>query len=285
MGADLGLSMTNPSMLNEQMDGQMFIGIKPYFGGIQQYDLFGIKYFEQKNITTGWGVHYLDYGNIPMTDIAGNELGTMHPNDYALQFSAATNYIENFRIGSTLKLIHSNYGIYKSSGLAMDIGLTYVAPNKLSQASILLTNMGAQLATTGTKQALPFNIIVGWTKKLANAPIQFSLTADRLSVWNQSYYDANYGNVYGGSPASSLQNVFNHLVLGTEFFVGEKVDFNLGYNFIRRYDLNIYNQANGLNGFSAGLGIKLDRIRLQYANSFFQFNPYHHFSLSYQIKK
>jgi hypothetical protein len=47
MGADLGLSMTNPSMLNEQMDGQMFIGIKPYFGGIQQYDLFGIKYFDK----------------------------------------------------------------------------------------------------------------------------------------------------------------------------------------------------------------------------------------------
>jgi len=285
LSADLGLSMTNPSLMNQQMDGQMFIGIKPYFGGIQQYDLLGVKHWEQKNITTGFGIHYLNYGNIPMTDMAGNELGTMQPNDYALQISAATNYIENFQIGGTLKFIQSNYGIYKSSGLAMDVGLTYKSPNNLSKASILVANMGTQIATTGTKQELPFNIIVGWSKKLANAPLQFSLTADRLSVWNHSYYDPNYDNIYGTSPASGLQNAFNHLIVSTELFLGEKVDFNVGYNFIRRYDLNIYNQANGLNGFSSGLGIKLDRMRLQYANSFFQFNAYHHFSVSYEFKK
>lgn len=282
---DLGLGMTNPSLLNPQMDGQLFIGSKPYFAGIQQYNLFGVKYFEPNNITTGWGVHYLDYGNIPMTDVAGNEIGMMHPNDYTLQFSAATNYIENFRIGSTLKFIHSNYGIYKSSGVAMDLGLTYLSPSKLSQTSILVSNMGTQISTTGTKQQLPFNIIVGWTKKLAYAPIQFSITADRLSVWNHSYFDAGYANTYGSSPASSLQNVFNHLTLGTEWFLGEQVNLNIGYNFVRRYDLNVYNQSNGLNGFSTGLGWKVDRLQIQYANSFFQTNTHHQFSVTYQFKK
>ena len=33
---DLGLGMTNPSLLNPQMDGQLFIGSKPYFAGIQK---------------------------------------------------------------------------------------------------------------------------------------------------------------------------------------------------------------------------------------------------------
>jgi hypothetical protein len=285
LNPDLGLSMSNPSLLNEQMDGQLYIGSKSYFAGIQQYDLLGVNHWEEKNITTGWGIHYLDYGNIPMTDIAGNELGTMHPNDYAVQFSAAAHYIENFRIGGTIKFIQSNYGIYKSNGLGMDVGLTYKAPNNLSQASLLITNMGVQMSTTGAKQEIPFNIILGWTKRLTNAPLQFSITADRLSVWNRSYFDANYENVYGASPSSSLQNLYNHLILGTEIFMGENVDFNLGYNFIRRYDLNIYNQANSLNGFSSGVGIKLDRIALQYANSFFQSNTYHHFSLAYHFKK
>ena len=285
MGSDLGLAMYTPSLLTNEMNGQLYVGVKPYFAGIQQYDVFGVKQWEKKNITTGWGVHFLDYGTIPMTDMAGNELGTMRPNDYMIQFSAATKYIENFRIGSALKFIKSNYGMYKSSGLAMDIGLTYASPNHLSQASILVKNVGTQLSSSGTKQELPFNLILGWSKKLALAPIQFSVTADRLSVWNRSYFDPQYADAFGINPANSLQNLFNHLTLGTELYIGEQVDLNLGYHFIRRYDLNVYNQSNGLNGFSAGLGLKMDKLRIQYGNSFFQTNVYHHFSLTYQLLK
>ncbi len=283
--SDIGLAMHTPSLLTSDMNGQLFVGIKPYFAGIQQYDLFAVQHWQQKNITTGWGVHFLDYGNIPMTDMAGSELGTIHPNDYEVQFSAATKYIEHFRIGSTLKFIKSNYGIYKSSGVAMDIGLTYLSASNLSQTSILVKNIGTQLNTTGTKQDLPFNLIVGWSKKLEHAPIQISITADRLSVWNNSYYDPKYSDVYGTSSASSLQNLFNHLTMASELYIGDQVDINLGYNFIRRYDLNVYNQSNGLNGFSTGLGLKLDKLRLQYGNSFFQSNAYHHFALTYQILK
>jgi hypothetical protein len=284
LGVDPGLAMFAPSLLSKEMDGQLFVGAKPYFAGIQQYDAFGIKHLNKSNVTTGWGVHFLDYGTIPMTDISGNALGTMRPNDYSVQFSAATNYIQNFKIGSSLKFIQSNYGMYKSSAIALDLGLTYLSPSNLSQASILVTNMGAQL-NTGNKQGLPFNVIVGWTKKLALAPVQFSVTADRLSVWNNSYYDPQYIDVYGTSPASSLQNVFNHITIGTELFIGSQVDVNLGYNFIRRYDLNVYNQSNGLNGFSAGMGLNLEKLSIQYGNSFFQSNLYHHFTMTYLFKK
>jgi hypothetical protein len=285
MGNDLGLAMFNPSLLTSEMDEHLQVSVKPYFAGIQQYDMIGVLHSGKKNVTMGWGVHYLDYGTIPMTDIAGNELGNMRPNDYVIQYSAATNYIQNFRIGSSLKYIKSNYGMYTSSGIAMDIGLTYLSPNGLSQASILVSNVGVQLASSGAKQDLPFNLILGWSKKLEYAPLQFSVTADRLSVWNASYFDPNYVDIFGKKPASGLQNVFNHLTLGTELYIGEQVDLNVGYHFIRRYDLNVYNQSNGLNGFSAGLGLKIDKVRLQYGNSFFQTNLYHHFSLTYQLKR
>jgi hypothetical protein len=285
IGTDPGLAMYNPAMLSPAMHGMLLLGIKPYYAGIQQYDASIVHEWEKRGITTAWGVHYLDYGNISMTDIAGNDLGNMHPNDYSIQFSAATNYIEHFRIGSTIKYIRSNYGIYQASGLAIDLGLLYMSENGLSQASILVKNMGAQLSTTGSKQDLPFNLIVGWTKKLAYAPIQFSVTADRLSVWDHAYFDPQYADIYGPHPASSLQNVLNHLTLAGSLFIGEQVDLNLGYNFIRRYDLNVYNQSNGLNGFSAGLGLKLSNIQFQYGNSFFQSNLYHHFSLTYPLIK
>jgi hypothetical protein len=285
IGEDVGLAMFNPSLMTENMNGSMHLGIKPYFAGIQQYDLFGVSHWEKKNITWGYGVHFLDYGNIPMTDIAGNELGMMRPTDYAIQIAAATDYIPNFRIGSTLKYIQSSYGMYRANGVSMDIGLTYWSPTHLSKSSILVKNIGTQLSTSGIRQELPFNIILGWSKKLAQAPIQFSVTADRLSVWNNTYYDPEYAIANGMKAPQNFQNLLNHLLISSEVFVGNQFEINLGYNFRRRNDLNIINQANGLNGFSSGIGFKLDKMQIQYGNAAFQSNLYHHFSIIYQFKK
>ena len=285
IGNDLGLSMYNPSLLNSDMDNELLIGVKPYLAGIQQYDLFSTKYWARKKITWGIGVHYLDYGNINMTDIAGNDIGSMHPSDYSIQLSASNDYIKNIRIGGTFKYIHSNYGMYESNAIAMDIGLKYLTTDQLLQVSLLVKNMGVQVGSEINKQELPFNLIIGCTKKMEFAPIQFSFTADRLSVWNNLYYDPIYANAQTISTPNQFQNLFNHLTIGSEIFIGKQVDIDLGYNFIRRYDLNIQNQSNGLNGFSAGLGLKVDRINVQYGTSFFQSNLYHHFSMCYQLKK
>ena len=285
MGNDIGMAMYNPSLLLPTMDKTLTLSVKPYFAGIQQYDFINVNYWEKKKITWGTGVHYMNYGNINMTDFAGNEIGSMRPTDYAIQLSAASDYIKHFTIGATVKFIHSNYGMYKSSGIAMDIGLKYLSENQLNQGSILVSNMGAQFSNGKSKQELPFNIILGWSRKLENAPIQFSLTADRMSVWNNVYYDPVYAQAQGEAAPNNLQNLINHLTVAAELYIGQQIDFDLGYNFIRRYDLNIQNQSNGLNGFATGLGIKLERVNFQYGTSFFQQNSYHHFTITYKSKK
>jgi len=285
MGNDLGLAMFNPSLLSDKMDGDIHLSIRPYYANIQQYDFSGAKLWAKKNWVIGWGVHYMDYGTIKMTDAAGNELGNFRPNDYAAQISLATHYIKNVQLGTSIKWVQSNYGVYKSNALAMDIALRYTSSNELNQASILLSNIGAQLKTYTVKEDLPFNLIIGWSKKLEKAPIQFSVTAQRLSVWNNTYYDPNFANQEGYKTPGSLQNLFNHLVLCTEVYMGNQVNLDFGYNFIRRFDLNIENQQNWFNGFSAGLGVKLPRTKIQYGNAFFQRNLYHHFSVFYSFKR
>jgi len=281
---DLGLAMYNPSLLMPSMDSWLHLSVKPYLADIKQYDFSGAKYISRKNIVVGWGVHYMDYGSVSMTDIAGNQMGNFHPNDYSLQVSASTNYLQNIHIGTTLKFIQSNYGLYKSNGLAMDIGLRYQPKSELSQVSVLIKNLGTQLKTYGTKEELPFNLIVGWTKKLENAPFQFSLTAEKLSLWNLAYNDTSFNAQQGYTSPGSLQNLFNHLILAGEVFIGEQVSVNLGYNFMRRFDLNIQGQQNAMNGFSTGLALQLPRLEIQYGNAFFQKNMYHHFSLMYNLK-
>ena len=283
--SDLGLAMFNPALLESTMDGDLHVSVKPYYASIKQYDFSGANYWKQKNIILGWGVHYMDYGSIQMRDVIGNDLGVIKPNDYAVQISLSTSYIQNFQLGTSLKLIQSNYGAYKSNGVAFDIGLVYSAPNDLSNASILVKNIGLQTKSYLQKEELPFNVIIGWTKKLENAPVQFSVTAERMSVWNNLYYDSTFSNMEGIKRPSSLKNVFNHLVIGGAFFIGEQVELNLGYNFIRRYELNVDNQQNFMNGFSAGFGLALNRTKLQYGNAFFQKNLCHHITLFYSLKK
>jgi hypothetical protein len=281
---DIGLAMYNPALLTPAMDSWLHVSVKPYFADIKQFDFSGAKFIARKNIVVGWGVHYMDYGSVTMTDIAGNQMGNFHPNDYSLQVSASTNYLQNIHIGTTLKFIQSNYGLFKSNGLAMDIGLRYQPKSELSQVSVLIKNLGTQLKTYGSREELPFNLIVGWTKKLENAPFQFSLTAEKLSLWNLAYNDTSFNAQQGYTSPGSLQNLFNHLILAGEVFIGEQVSVNLGYNFMRRFDLNIQGQQNAMNGFSTGLALQLPRLEIQYGNAFFQKNMYHHFSLMYNLK-
>ncbi|TRZ82584.1 MAG: hypothetical protein D4R91_03650 [Sediminibacterium sp.] len=284
LGSDLGLAMYNPALLDPSMDKTLHLSVKSYFSNIQQYDFSGAHYLPKKNWVLGWGIHYMGYGNIKMTDASGNEMGNFLANDYVAQVSMATLFRKNINLGATLKLIESNYGIYKSTGLAMDVSMVYTSSSNLLRASILANNIGGQLTSYTEKERLPLNIIMGVSKKLENAPIEFSITAQRLSIWNNTFYDPVFYSGEGYKPPSAVQDIFNHLIMGAEANVGEQVSLDFGYNFIRRFDLNIQNQQNWFNGFSAGLCLKLPRVNIQYGNAFFQRNLYHHFSIFYSLK-
>jgi hypothetical protein len=282
---DLGMASNQPAFLNKAMNGQLHLSVKPYFASINQYNFNGAHFVQKANTTIGWGIQYMDYGTIPMTDIAGNELGSFRPNEYALQLSAATSYRSNFQIGTSLKFIQSAYGMYHSSGVAADLGILYTPYSGLSQWALLVNNVGVQITKFNQKENLPFNITVGYSKKLADAPFQFSLTAQRLTIWDNAYSDQQFNAIEGYSSPSKYQNLFNHLILGTELKLGASASILMGYNFLRRYDLNVQNQKNGLNGFSAGSSFLVNNIQLQYATAFFQNNLNHHFTILYQFRK
>ena len=89
----------------------------------------------------------------------------------------------------------------------------------------------------------------GISKKLAKAPIQFSLTAHHLQkfdiLYNDTLYKATEGDDSYKQKKYTLEKIFSHLVFSAQFFIQQKVELTLGYNFLRRNDLNIYNTANG----------------------------------------
>ena len=52
----------------------------------------------------------------------------------------------------------------------------------------------------------------------------------------------------------------------------KKVEATIGYNHLRRKELNIGKDGNGLNGFSAGFAVILNKIQIRFARSNYQNN-------------
>lgn len=283
---DVSLSLGNPALLRKKMHQQIATSFNGFLAGISNYSAVASFFQERHQINWGIGLQYLHYGNITQTDAAGSILGTFKPNDFALQFLVSKQYNNYFHVGAAAKFIQSNYGLYRSSGIAMDIGLTYSDTVNQIQASVAIKNMGTQLSTYGgaAKEELPFDLQVGISKRLANAPIQFSLTAHNLHrlkiLYNDTAFNASEGDL---RTAGFLQQTFAHLILASQFYLNEKVEISIGYNFLRRQDLNIFNTTSGLNGLTAGAGFMHKKLHIRYATGFYQQKVFHQFTLNFNF--
>lgn len=268
---EVGLAMNNPSLLNADLNYQLSASFNNFLGGIKAYSLSGAYQYAKADATIGAHIYFVDYGSIPQTDAAGNINGTFHPVDYVVQLSAAKKYLSKWSYGLSVKFINSSYQIYKSSALAFDVGVLYNdSANKFS-ASVMAKNMGVQLKTyAGQNEDLPFDLQVGVTKKLADAPFGFSLTAQHLNLFNITYNDTTFNNANTLEGTTSLQRLFNHFVIATHIYAGNNLEATIGYNFLRRSELNAGTSGNGLTGFSAGLRVKLQKLQILYAIASYQ---------------
>ena len=288
---DIGLAFNNPALLRPAMHTQTNMVFNSFYAGIKNYHLMSGYHAATLNTTFAIGINYFGYGSIAETDMTGNVLGNMRPADYVVQLSAARQYGERWHYGVTAKFIHSSYGIYRSSGVAMDVGVSYFDSAHLWQASLVAKNMGAQIkAYTGTTNGdLPFDLQLGISKRLAHAPLQFSLTVNQLHQFDTRYNDTLFNAETGLEQDSKgkkyiFDKFFRHVTLAVQLFVGDKIEVTAGYNYLRRKELNITNAGNGLNGFSMGVGVLFKKIQIRYARSYYQNNSsYNQFGLNLRL--
>ena len=289
---DIGLAFNNPALLRPEMHTQMNAVFNSLYDGISSYHLsFG---YHHKKINTNflWGLNYLNYGNIQQTDASGNILGRFRPTDWVMQLSASRSYLEKWNYGATLKFINSNYGQYRSNGIAMDVGVLYHDTAKLFSVSLLAKNMGTQLKKyDGTDpDDLPFDLQVGVTKRLENSLFGFSFTAHHLHQFDIRYNDTGFNTDNGFENDStkkfSFDKLFRHFVLATTIYLGDKVEIAAGYNYLRRKELNIGKAGNGLTGFSLGVSMVLSKLQIRYARSHYQNNTaYNQFGLNMTLNQ
>lgn len=272
---DVALSFNNPALLRKEMDQQLQVSFNSLYAGIKNYNAVYALHHTKLGTNFSAGVQFLNYGTITQTTPAGIVYGNFRPNDVALQLSASRRYENKWFYGATIKYIGSNYGLYTSSAIAMDAGAAYYDSTHFFQASLLLKNMGFVIKPYlgSAPDDLPFDIQLGITKRLAKAPLQFSVTAHHLHRYNINYNDTSFNNESGISNKKlTADKLFQHLVFATQLFITDKVELTLGYNHLTNKELKIPNTTNGLTGFSFGAGILFKKLQFRYARNHYQNN-------------
>jgi hypothetical protein len=292
IGNDAGMAFNAPALLRQQMNTQLDLAFNTLPGGVNDYGL-NYAFFSPKWQTVfAAGVHFFDYGNLAQTDASGNSTGSFHPTDYVLQLTASRQYEKRWFYGGALKFIQSSYGIYRSSGIALDVMASYFDSTRLLQAGILLKNMGTQITKYQGSAAgdLPFDLELGITKRLNKAPVQFSFTMHHVHQFNLLYNDSVFNSANDLNIADekgfTADKLFRHFIFAVQVFPSSMVEITVSYNYLRRKELRLENGVNGLTGFSLGFGVLLKKWQFRYTRGYYQQNlAYNQFGLQLTMKE
>ncbi len=295
---DVALAYSNPAVLNPSMDMQMSFNHNIHLAGINNgYASFG-KHVTSLDATFHGGIQYITYGDFDQTDEFGNILGSFKASEYAFTVGAGKQLYEKLSVGANLKFISSQFEIYNSFGISADLGAFYTDTSGLFSATVVIRNIGGQLSSyNGTRESIPFDVQVGISKKLRHLPFRFSIIYHNLQSWNILYDDPdteettlflNDGQDNTDNPFSTFtDNLFRHFIFSGEFLLGKKENFRMrfAYNHFQRKELSV-NNYRSLSGFSMGLGLKVNRFRIEYGRGFYHLaGGLNHFSISTNIRE
>jgi hypothetical protein len=203
----------------------------------------------------GVGVLYNSYGTFQGADNIGQLTNQFTAGDFILSVAYSGIVPDKpFHYGIALKFISSSLvsGTYGSSGLAADLGIFYESVPLLLTVGLSATNIGKELSYyDGTREALPFNLQLGLSKKLERLPLTIHL---------------DFHNLTRDREGRNLFYALNDFSLGGEFVISKIMRLRFGYENQERRDLQVP-EGLGLGGFSVGLGMALKKLQLDYSLS------------------
>ncbi|MCH7657261.1 MAG: type IX secretion system protein PorQ [Bacteroidetes bacterium] len=288
-GNDLNLVFSNPSLLNKEMDNELVFNYSGYFADIR-YGYVAYSHSFNKLGNFAIGIHFIDYGEFTAADPTGIITGKFRAAEHAFQLTWSIPLDSTISVGVSLKPVISTFERYQSTGIAADIGISYISSNQLFAASLTISNIGRQISTYygGDHEPLPFEVQLAVSNKLEHAPFRFFFTAHSLQNYDLLPPEENNGsdNGYYNSERepSGIEifsdNLMRHMVMGLEFIPLENFFLRFGYNYQRRKELLIPTRISTV-GFSWGFGLKISKFRLSYGRATYHLaGATNHFSFS-----
>ncbi|WP_066218475.1 type IX secretion system protein PorQ [Formosa haliotis] len=267
---DVTQALYNPATINYEMDNQLALNYTSHLGVISYGTAAFAHTYDRRRQTFHAGVTYVNYGQFDGYDEDGNETGEFSGGESALSLGYALRVgISDFYVGANLKLITSKLEQYTSFGAAFDFGVIYINEDIDFNAALVVRNLGTQITTyAGQHEPLPLEIDLGFSQKLENVPIRWHVTFENLQQWpiavaNPARDETDLEGNQTSEDVGFLKNVFRHTIVGAELFPDSGFNIRLGYSFRRGEELRIVDERN-FSGLSAGIGIKMNRMRFSY---------------------
>ena len=267
---DVNQPSINPASLNSRMDNNLSINFSNYFSDIN-YGTAAYAYtINNRGNTLHFGLSYIDYGNFSGYDEQGSPTNdfTGKESAFSIGYSTKIQHLPVY-IGSNIRFITSSLEQYNSIGISADLGILYVNTEIDLNVGLVIRNFGTQLkAYDEIYEKLPFEIDIGVSQLLENAPLRWYLTFENLQKWNiglsnPSRLTTDLDGDITEEKVTFVNNIFRHLIIGAELFPESIFNIRLGYNFKRGEELKIIDQSN-FSGVSFGFGMKFNKLRINY---------------------
>jgi hypothetical protein len=273
---DLNLVYQNPSLLTPAMHNSLVLNYVNYFTDIAYGYVSYARTFNSVG-TFAVGIHYIDYGNFIAADPTGLITGNFTAAEYALNLNYSRSIDSNITVGICIKPIYSALENYQSYGLAADMGACYTSDDRLFAASVSVRNLGTQFKGYYAKsyEPLPFEIMAGFSQKLAHAPFRFVVTAQQIQRLDLTYttpeesskVDPLSGDAIKKNKLESFSDkTMRHMIVGVEFLPMKAFCFRFGYNHKLRKEMAT-DFKPAMVGFSWGFGLNLSRFQLNYGRA------------------
>lgn len=239
---DPTLMFTNPALLTNVSDKTLSLNFTSYISSTSKLSAALAKQAGERG-TWAVAAMMLNYGKMTETNENFEQLGEFSAKDISIQGGYTYLFSDYWSGGVQGKVIMSNYGEFKSTALGVDLGINYYDVDHGLSVSLVGQNLGGQVkALYETNEKLPFNLVAGISKDLANAPIRLSLTFDNITDWDE-------------------KKPINHLTFGADIFPSSTTWVAVGYNPRRGNEMKIGDSKHWA-GLSLGAGLTLKKLKI-----------------------
>ena len=262
-GDDPVAALYNPALLSESHDRQASVGYVNHLSDVSAGSAVYARRVAGLGLVAG-AVRFLSYGDFERSSADGETGETFGASEAALSLSAARELVPRLRAGATLHALVASLDDARSQALAADLGLAYRIPAEGLVLSASVHHLGAVLSSLGdTRDRLPVDVRVGVSKRLRYVPLTISVGGYDLHRFDSEPSTLGEGGEEVGG-TTALDQVRDHLALGGELQLGTALAARLGYHPRRGAALRTGGRLD-LAGVSAGFGIRLKRIGVDYA--------------------
>jgi len=274
---DLSICLVNPSLLTNKMHNQIALSFVDYFSDINYGFVSYARNFKKFGMFDA-SMQFINYGKFTNSDATGETFGNFSAGEYALNIGWGRQLDSLFSIGANFKNIYSSFWTYKSFGIAVDVAGTYSSSKSQFTATFLAMNIGRQLKyyTPDGNEPLPFELQIGFSKKLAHTPFRLSLVVRHLEKWDLTYTDPDHPeptvDPLTGNPLPEkklgkfLDKGMRHIVVGGELLPSKNFSIRLGFNYERRKELRVDTKVSTI-GFCWGFGFRIKKFNFSYARA------------------